>query len=765
MKKIKVILSVLFPIGSMRREIISKVYRKIKPRSELEIIKNSLFKGRKSYIDSKETIVLVSHQSSATGAPLLGLNIGKNLSGKYNLINYVMEKSTIHDSFLDDCFLLVDATNINNNLIVPRIFDYLNTKYHLKVVICNSVVTHSVLSVARDLRIPALSLIHEFTGYRVPSGIMRDNIIAADRVILPAKIVQDSLTDYLKDVEIISNFPKNISIYPQGKLPFIPKTYGDSDSVSQILQKIDIRNKDEYKIIVGAGSIDIRKGVDLFISIARYTKQNYKGKCKFVWVGDGLRESDYAYSYWLQREIKIFDLGDDFIFLEHQQSLDTIFSIADIYCLTSRMDPFPNIAIDALEANLPIACFKDASGTVEFLEKYNAESIIVDYLDTYQLGHEIANYLTKNTNKTNINAELVKEYLDFDKYIKFLLEKVDECCEYSTENLKISNKLKESEFFDNKFIGLSALKSASTYFYTLAHRKGLHRLTSNPCPGFSNLKWILENGDGETGVPLYDALNRGIYTTHECYRLPINSEKNISLKFAIHLHLFYVDLADEFSEYFKLLPKGYDLYITVIDSNKSEFIKEKFSGCGAANVEIVAVDNIGRDIAPMIFGLKNQLLNRGYDIVGHFHSKKTVNANDNLGDKWRAYLLNNLIGDNEQISNSILNLFNDEKIGLVFPEDRTYIDIGENKFYVDELSQVIGLGKICETPLFPLGNMFWARVNAIRDIFSLSKDIILQEEPLPRDGSYMHALERIMPNIVEKNGYKYVTVYKEGTSW
>ncbi|AJI47614.1 glycosyltransferase [Francisella philomiragia] len=762
---IRKVILYLFPLGARRREFISKIYRKIKPRSEQEIIKNSLFKGGKSYIDSRETIVLVSHQSSATGAPLLGLNIGKNLSGKYNLINYVMEKSTIHDAFLDDCFLLVDATNINTDLTVPRIFDYLNNKYHLKVVICNSVVTHSVLSVVRDLRIPALSLIHEFTGYRVSSEITLKTIEIADRVILPAKIVQDSLTDYLKDVEIISNIPKNILIYPQGKLPFIPKTYGDADNVGQILQKIDIRNKDEYKIIVGAGSIDIRKGIDLFISIARYTKQNYKGKCKFVWVGDGLRESDYAYSYWLQREIKIFDLSNDFIFLEHQQSLDTIFSIADIYCLTSRMDPFPNIAIDALEANLPIACFKDASGTVEFLEKYNAESIIVDYLDTYQLGHEIANYLTKITNKTNINAKLVKEYLDFDKYINFLLEKIDECCEYNTENQKISNKLEESEFFDNKFIGLSELKSASTYFYTLAHRKGLHRLTSNPCPGFSNLKWIIENGDSETGVPLYDALNKGIYTTHECYRLPINSEKNISHKFAIHLHLFYIDLADEFNEYFKLLPKGYDLYITIIDSNNSEFIKEKFSSSGAANVEIVAVDNIGRDIAPMIFGLKDQLLNRGYEIVGHFHSKKTVSAHDNLGDKWRAYLLNNLIGDNEQISNSILNLFNDEKIGLVFPEDRTYIDIGENKFYVDELCTAIGLEKICETPLFPLGNMFWARVDAIRDIFSLNEDMILQEEPLPRDGSYMHALERIIPNIVEKNGYKYVTVYKDRTSW
>ena len=89
---LKKIISSLFPIGSTRREFISKIYRKVKPRSEQEVIKSLFVKGNKSFDVSKETIVLVSHESSATGAPLLGLCIGKALSDKYNLINYVMRK-------------------------------------------------------------------------------------------------------------------------------------------------------------------------------------------------------------------------------------------------------------------------------------------------------------------------------------------------------------------------------------------------------------------------------------------------------------------------------------------------------------------------------------------------------------------------------------------------------------------------------------------------------------------------------------------------
>ena len=78
---------------------------------------------------------------------------------------------------------------------------------------------------------------------------------------------------------------------------------------------------------------------------------------------------------------------------------------------------------------------------------------------------------------------------------------------------------------------------------------------------------------------------------------------------------------------------------------------------------------------------------------------------------------------------------------------------------------MINLSYINETPLFPLGNMYWARVDAIKELFSLDKDKILQEEPLPYDGSFMHAIERITPHLVTSNNYEYITVYNRDTSW
>ncbi|MEY8673117.1 rhamnan synthesis F family protein [Francisella philomiragia] len=760
----KVILKIL-PINTRRRKCVSKFYHKFIKKNKAIDITAQFQSGKKKYDPSKETIIIVSHVSSATGAPLLGLNIGKSMSHYFNVIHYIMLKSDIHASFFDDSFLVVEEIYNRSDLSI-QMMNELNLSYNIKTVLCNSIVTYPILSIARDLKIPTLSLIHEFTGYVVPASVMRDTLVAADRVVIPAKIIEKSILDYLRTQEVISTKPNNILIQPQGKLPYIPQTYGESDNKYQVLDKIGVHDSQNCKIIVGAGSIDIRKGVDLFISLARYIKKYYKGKCKFVWVGDGLKNNDYAYSFWLEREIALYELEEDFVFLKHQQSLDVVFSVADMYCLTSRMDPFPNIGIDALEADLPIACFGDATGTVEFLEKYKANYIVADYLDTHHLGLKVAKYLSEKAVSTNVNSSLVKDYLSFDRYIDFLLNVIDQCVTDNKQSLKILELLESSEDYDPKYIGLSDQKSSSAYFYTLAHKKGLHRLTSNPKPGFSNLKWLVDNRDGKTSVPLYEAIIKNINATHKCVEVPYVNPKIIPYKIAVHLHLFYIDLVDEFSNYFKMLPKGYHLYVTIVDSSQLKLVKEKFANSGPGLVEVIIVDNIGRDVAPLIFDLKSHLIEDNcYEIIGHFHSKKTISASDDLGAKWRAYILDNLIGDSQEIANSVLGIFNDEKVGLVFPEDKTYVDIGENKSFINDLCQKIGMNQVNETPIFPLGNMFWARTNAIKDLFYFDKTDILEQEPLPRDGSYMHAIERLTPALVEKNGYNYVTVYKSGTSW
>jgi hypothetical protein len=722
-------------------------------------------KGKTIFESNKETIAIVHHESSATGAPLLGLNIAKNLSQKYNIVNIIMKESNLHNIFSNDAVLVIENLVSTNTFVLKQIFEQIITNYKIKCFICNSIVTSPILVAANELNIATICLIHEFAEYTRPKTKILNTLLAANKVIIPAKIIMDSILKQLNHVAGIKKPPQNISIRPQGKLPFLPDSYGVKDSPEQILKKFKIKNKKDCKIIVAAGFVHIRKGVDLFLYTAKYIKNYYPNKCKFVWVGNGFNpDEDFAYSLWLSSEIDKLGLKNDFIFLEHQENLDAIFEIADIFCLTSRMDPFPNVVIDALEKNLPIACFRDTSGVVEFLEKNNFECIIADFLDMHQMGKKIADYLQTDGAPHIFNSDLAREYLNFSEYVQFIEQTITQAIEDQENTLKIFDTISGSCFFDFEFASYKKNKHEAVDEYIRVHKKGLDAIAhNNPLPGFSNLKWKLKHTDSI--IPIYDALRKKEkITTHNCEILPLEKVNDINFNYAVHLHLYYIDLAEEFNEYFQNLPQGFDLFITIIDHEETNYIKTKFKNCGASNIDVTVVQNIGRDSGPLLFDLKDKILNNKYEVIGHFHSKKSVSTNNDMGNNWRKYLLENLIGD-KNISKSLLSLFNDKKTGLVFAEDRHYMDIGKNKKYINELCKMMNIPYINETPLFPLGNMFWARVDAIKQLFYLDKNRILQPEPIPYDGSYMHAIERITPSLIENNQFKYITTYKKGTKW
>lgn len=719
------------------------------------------------YDSNKETVIFVSHESSATGAPLLGYNIVDGLSIHFNIVHIVIKKSNINNIISKNCFVYVEEIPDKSEFKAMLILKSLAKKYTIKAVVLNSVETFPVLRMAGKLRLPTISLIHEFSDYTRPIGKMVNTMFYATEVITPATIIKNSMLEELKMLTGIDNQVKHLSLFPQGKLPYLPDTFGDEDSAEELYKKLNITNIAETKIVVGSGYVQVRKGVDLFLSVARYIKKNFNGKCKFIWVGDGYNpENDFSCSVWLKRDIKFYGLEEDFIFLEHQKSLDVVFTIADIFCLTSRMDPFPNVAIDAMEKNVPIACFKDASGTEEFVQKFDADYMLADYLDTYGLAYEIIHYFNKNQRKKTINAELVTKELSFDSYMHSIVELIEKASKSNQQTIESAQKIIDAQMLDLNYYGLAEDMELGAYYYVSLYKKGLHQMSPNPKPGFSQLGWILEHGAHEKLTPLEQAINLHVDHTHVCKSVPMNPKEitPVEFKYAVHLHLYYIDLADVFKEYFMNLVGNFDLYITIVRDKDVETVYRSFQGCGAANIKVVVVDNIGRDVGPMIFHLRNQLMTNDYAVVGHFHSKKSLSTDGELGNRWREYLMQNLCGGNG-IAKSVLSLFNDPQIGLVFAEDKHIVDIGDNRRYVDDLCDMLDVPRVGNAHIFPLGNMFWARLEAIRQFFDLDPEKLLQPEPLPYDGSYMHAIERISPNLVAKNGFKFVTVYKSGSAW
>ena len=66
---------------------------------------------------------------------------------------------------------------------------------------------------------------------------------------------------------------------------------------------------------------------------------------------------------------------------------------------------------------------------------------------------------------------------------------------------------------------------------------------------------------------------------------------------------------------------------------------------------------------------------------------------------------------------------------------------------------------------FPSGLMFWCRPAALRPLFDLKLSWDeYPTEPVPIDGTILHAIERLLPLIAEHEGYRVAATHVPGVT-
>ena len=78
---------------------------------------------------------------------------------------------------------------------------------------------------------------------------------------------------------------------------------------------------------------------------------------------------DSAYSSYLAEQIERSGLEGKVDIIDELPDLQPAYLNCDLFLLSSRLDPMPNVAIDAAIHGLPIVCFENASGIASLLKK------------------------------------------------------------------------------------------------------------------------------------------------------------------------------------------------------------------------------------------------------------------------------------------------------------------------------------------------------------------------------------------------------------
>lgn len=226
-------------------------------------------------------------------------------------------------------------------------------------------------------------------------------------------------------------------------------------------------------------------------------------------------------------------------------------------------------------------------------------------------------------------------------------------------------------------------------------------------------------------------------------------------RIAVHVHLFYPELAAEFASALGNMPFHYDLYVSVQNEKAEAISRQAFDRLPRlGRLTIAQTPNRGRDMAPMVCHFGSALA--GYDYIAHFHSKKSL-YNKGTTQGWREYLLQGLLGSEERVR-KIFRLMADGA-GMVYPQ--TFADLPymagtwlANRAAGAAWGARLGIERLPQGYFdFPVGSMFWARVDTIRPLLTSGiREDDFEPEQGQTDGTLAHALERLLGVLVRDGG-------------
>ncbi|WP_429034785.1 glycoside hydrolase family 99-like domain-containing protein [Aeromonas media] len=226
---------------------------------------------------------------------------------------------------------------------------------------------------------------------------------------------------------------------------------------------------------------------------------------------------------------------------------------------------------------------------------------------------------------------------------------------------------------------------------------------------------------------------------------------------ALYYHIFYEDMIDEISLNITKIKKEHD--IDVIVSVPSLWKKDNLSYLiKKINPNyIFSFENKGRDILPFFLSMKN-IEALGYKWICKLHSKKSLHLSN--GDAWRKSIFSSLTSP--EIFSYILNPSLDSKIGLIAHENMLYRtdDPSTMAHTLDKCMNVLNKKSLSLTDFFIGGTMFWVKSDAILNAinnFDLL-DIEYEEDLGAIDGSYAHAMERLIPTLIISEGYEFTFI-------
>lgn len=369
-------------------------------------------------------ILLIGHTACRTGAPLCLLRVAEELSKLPDLEcwTFVRSRGELTDEFARHVPTL-DTQKLSDErlpwedaprLIASRFREFSRTG----IAICNTTAVSEFHEALDAEEVPILSWIHElptFIDILVGEAALERIICSSCYMVVPADVIRDALTRrYAVDPSTVQTLNNGLAAKTLG-LPRAPMR-------ARVRDEFDLPA--EAMIVVGCGTIDLRKGADLFVQTARRflsdpAAAELARRTWFFWFGF---PSDEELRDWLVHDVQVAGLSDRVRFVGTRKDMTPYFLGADVFALTSREDPCPFANLEAMESALAVAAFEGSGGAPDVLGE---GGIVVPYLDAGAMALAIGRLLADDALREAMGRAgraTVRRDFTWKRYMEGLLE-------------------------------------------------------------------------------------------------------------------------------------------------------------------------------------------------------------------------------------------------------------------------------------------------------------------------------------------------------
>jgi glycosyltransferase involved in cell wall biosynthesis len=377
----------------------------------------------------KKNILFVGHDANRAGAQILLLRFLKLLKNHPDFEFTVLLKTggvlveeyqQVTETILWDAPARIptDAEKWKNKLGIKKIEPDLPInrlpKKKFDLIVSNTVTNGDILPELVTLGCPIITYCHELEmGIRMYTSPQNF-----------ANVLKFSTSYIACGVSVKENLIKNHKIKEE-KIVILPSLLSDEaynfktdySKIFQVRKELGAANQ-KTLLIGGMGTIDLRKGVDMFVQLAK--SLDFKD-FQFVWIGGSKDQAEYKI---FEVEIEKMEMKK-FILKESVSNPLDYMAAFDVFMLLSREDPYPLVMLEAALLERPIIAFDKSGGAKDFVERDCGH--LIEYLNVAEIPNKLVKLGDNQSQRATFGQNGRKKVLErhnqdvaFQKFVEIL---------------------------------------------------------------------------------------------------------------------------------------------------------------------------------------------------------------------------------------------------------------------------------------------------------------------------------------------------------